>query len=106
MRQQVAILPDKRRLHLQDGPIDLIVEAFGAPDEVRRAYAAAVVRFTTILDELCAELPVCAPSMPRVLPARRRGGATHVGVRRRSPPKAHHADGRGRRRGRARSSPR
>jgi ApbE superfamily uncharacterized protein (UPF0280 family) len=57
MRQQVAILPDRRRLHLQDGPIDLIVEAFGAPDDVRRAYAAAVARFATILDELCTELP-------------------------------------------------
>jgi ApbE superfamily uncharacterized protein (UPF0280 family) len=58
MRQQIAILPDRRRLHLQDGPIDLIVEAFGAPADVRAAYAAAVARFATILDELCAELPV------------------------------------------------
>jgi ApbE superfamily uncharacterized protein (UPF0280 family) len=58
MRQQIAILPDQRRLHLQDGPIDLIVEAFGVPDDVRRAYAAAVARFATILDELCAELPI------------------------------------------------
>ncbi len=57
MRQQIAILPDRRRLHLQDGPIDLIVEAFGTPSEVRAAYAAAVARFATILDELCAELP-------------------------------------------------
>ena len=57
MRQQIAILPDKRRLHLQDGPIDLIIEAFGTPQDVRAAYAAAVARFATILDELCAELP-------------------------------------------------
>ena len=57
MRQQVAILPDRRRLHLQDGPIDLIVEAFGTPADVRAAYAGAVARFATILDELCAELP-------------------------------------------------
>jgi ApbE superfamily uncharacterized protein (UPF0280 family) len=56
MRQQIAILPDGRRLHLQDGPIDLVVEAFGRPDEVRHAYAASVGRFATILDELCAEL--------------------------------------------------
>jgi hypothetical protein len=28
-RPQVRWLPDRRRLHLQDGPIDLIVEAFG-----------------------------------------------------------------------------
>jgi hypothetical protein len=29
MRAQVSFLPDGRRLHLQDGPIDLIIEAFG-----------------------------------------------------------------------------
>ena len=57
MRQQIAMLPDGRRLHLQDGPIDLIVEAFGAADSVRRAYDAAVTRFATVLDELCTELP-------------------------------------------------
>jgi uncharacterized protein len=45
------------RLHLQDGPIDLIVEAFGAPAAVERAYAVAWRRFGTVLDELCTELP-------------------------------------------------
>lgn len=54
---QIAWLSDGRRLHLQDGPIDLIVEARGAADEVRAAYEAAVRRFTGLLDELCAELP-------------------------------------------------
>ncbi|MEX2202155.1 MAG: UPF0280 family protein [Dongiaceae bacterium] len=57
-RAQIRMLPDGHRLHLQDGPIDLIVEAFGARDNVRRAYDAAAVRFTKILDELCAELPL------------------------------------------------
>lgn len=46
------------RLHLQDGPIDLIVEAFGAAEDVARAYGAAERRFVTILDELCDELPL------------------------------------------------
>jgi ApbE superfamily uncharacterized protein (UPF0280 family) len=46
------------RLHLNDGPIDLIIEAFGADVEVERAYEAARVRFSTLLDELCAELPL------------------------------------------------
>ena len=55
---QVALLPDGRRLHLQDGPIDLVIEAFGAPDACRAAYAAALVRFTGLLDELCDELPL------------------------------------------------
>ncbi len=46
------------RLHLQDGPIDLIIEAFGAEDAIELAYAAAWRRFQTVLDELCAELPL------------------------------------------------
>ena len=54
---QIALLSDGRRLHLQDGPIDLIVEARGASGEVRAAYEAAAHRFTGLLDELCAELP-------------------------------------------------
>ena len=57
-RAQIAFLPDRRRLHLQDGPIDLIVEAFGDPDEIRSAYAAAAKRFVSVLDELCQELPL------------------------------------------------
>ncbi len=53
---QVALLSDGRRLHLQDGPIDLIVEARGAARSVSAAYRAAAERFTGLLDELCAEL--------------------------------------------------
>jgi ApbE superfamily uncharacterized protein (UPF0280 family) len=53
---QIARLPDGRRLHLQDGPIDLIVEASGKGADVRSAYQAAARRFTGLLDELCAEL--------------------------------------------------
>ncbi|HEV7599357.1 MAG TPA: UPF0280 family protein, partial [Bradyrhizobium sp.] len=53
---QIALLSDGRRLHLQDGPIDLIVEARGREQEVRAAYEAAARRFTGLLDELCAEL--------------------------------------------------
>src|SRR5579871_2317569 len=45
------------RLHLQHGPIDLIIEAFGPAGAVEAAYAAAWQRFAPILDELCAELP-------------------------------------------------
>ncbi|WP_448032874.1 UPF0280 family protein [Bradyrhizobium liaoningense] len=55
-RPQIALLSDGRRLHLQDGPIDLIVEARGRADEVRAAYEATARRFTGLLDELCAEL--------------------------------------------------
>ena len=55
---QMARLADGRRLHLQDGPIDLIVEARGSEANVRAAYGAAVQRFTGLLDELCEELPL------------------------------------------------
>jgi uncharacterized protein len=55
-RAQMQLLRDGRRLHLSDGPIDLIVEAFGTPREIRRSYEAACGRFTSILDELCMEL--------------------------------------------------
>ncbi len=53
---QIALLPDGKRLHLQDGPIDLIVEADGRGGDVRAAYEAAAERFTGLLDELCEEL--------------------------------------------------
>ena len=57
------------RLHLHDGPIDLIIEAFGAGGDVERAYEAAWRRFVSVLDELCAELPLlrapaCADAPP------------------------------------------
>lgn len=55
-RPQTRLLLDGRRLHLSDGPIDLIVEAFGASGEIRRSYEAACRRFASILDELCSEL--------------------------------------------------
>jgi ApbE superfamily uncharacterized protein (UPF0280 family) len=54
---QIALLADGRRLHLQDGPIDLIVQAWGSDANIRAAYDAAAQRFTGLLDELCAELP-------------------------------------------------
>ena len=38
---QIGWLADGRRLHLQDGPIDLIVEADGNETHLRRAYHAA-----------------------------------------------------------------
>jgi ApbE superfamily uncharacterized protein (UPF0280 family) len=55
---QIRFLADSRRLHLQDGPIDLIVEARGSETNVRAAYDAAARRFTGLLDELCGELPL------------------------------------------------
>ncbi len=55
-RAQIRMLPDGRRLHMQDGPIDLIVAAFGDFSEIESAYRAASHRFITVLDELCGDL--------------------------------------------------
>jgi ApbE superfamily uncharacterized protein (UPF0280 family) len=52
------MLPDERRLHLSHGPIDLIVQAFGAAHEVEAAYARASARFNDILPTLVKELPL------------------------------------------------
>jgi len=46
------------RLHLQHGPIDLVIEAFGAAGEVERAYGQAIDRFGDILPALVGELPL------------------------------------------------
>jgi len=54
----IRMLPDGRRLHLHDGPIDLIIEANGDPQAISAAYEAAARRFVSILDELCSELPL------------------------------------------------
>ena len=75
---QARLLPDGRRLHLNHGPIDLVVEAFGTSAEVETAYRQAAARFETILTELVAELPAlrspAAPARPRQFhsPAARR----------------------------------
>lgn len=78
-RMQARLLPDGRRLHLHDGPIDLIIGAEGAAQEVARAYEAATLRFETILDELCAELPLLrqpTQAQPQGIVAKRMWRAT------------------------------
>src|SRR5260370_19208525 len=57
-RLAARLLPDGRRLHLNDGPIDLVIEAWGEPAAIAAAYRAARTRAGTILDELCLELPL------------------------------------------------
>jgi ApbE superfamily uncharacterized protein (UPF0280 family) len=64
-RAQIRLLPDGRRLYLHDGPIDIVLEAFGAVREIEIAYRAAAERFVTVLDELCQELPALrTPARP------------------------------------------
>ena len=48
------MLPDGCRLHLNHGPIDLIIEAFGQSRQ--DAYQLAARRFDSVLDELVTEL--------------------------------------------------
>lgn len=51
------MLPDGVRLHLQHGPIDLVIGA--EPASAREvAFKAAWARFQTVLEELVAELPL------------------------------------------------
>lgn len=68
---QAAFLNDNRRLHLQHGPIDLIIEAQAGPEAVRAAYGAAMQRFGGLLEMLCEELPLLrAPQTAGSVPAR------------------------------------
>ncbi len=52
-----ARLPDGR-LHLQQGPIDLVIQVWGEPREVSAAYDQARARFADILPTLVEELPL------------------------------------------------
>ncbi len=59
MKSQIfsAMLSDNR-LHLQHGPIDLIIKAKGDETQINRAYQQALDAFTNVLDNLVAELPL------------------------------------------------
>ena len=82
-RAHAAMLADGKRLHLQDGPINLVIEAFGSRAAVSVAYAAAARRFHGLLDELCEELrtlraPVATGPCPLNGPIARRMHAATV----------------------------
>lgn len=53
---QASLLPDGQRLHLHHGPIDLIIEVTGPGRNA--AYQRAISRFSNVLEELVAELPM------------------------------------------------
>lgn len=63
-RLLARMLPDGQRLHLSDGPIDLIIQAWGDPAAVNRAYDAAVSCAGSILDDLCSELAALRAAQP------------------------------------------
>ncbi len=53
---QAAIVMGGKRLHLNHGPIDLLIEADGSQAQVTTAFSAAIARFDTVLTELVTEL--------------------------------------------------
>jgi hypothetical protein len=57
MSAQASLLPGNR-LHLNHGPIDLVISADGERADVRRAYQVAAAMFPNILPELVAKLAV------------------------------------------------
>ncbi len=65
---RAGLLPDGKRLHLQHGPIDLIVEAFGDPAEIHAAYVQAASGFVDVLPTLVKELPVLRSPLKDVRP--------------------------------------
>jgi ApbE superfamily uncharacterized protein (UPF0280 family) len=76
-----ATTPDGRRLHLQHGPIDLVIEAWGEPSAVAAAYRRAWERFRPLLDELVAELPALRRPFPAAGPHAPAEPASPVGRR-------------------------
>ena len=68
MSMQRVFLPDGR-LHLQHGPIDLVIEAFGPLAEVRRAYWQAVQGFDGLLEALTLELHLLRRPLGEVPPS-------------------------------------
>jgi uncharacterized protein len=67
MTAVAALLPDGR-LHLQHGPIDCLCQAWGLPPEIRAAYNQAAAFFATVLNGLCAELPLLRQPLPSPRP--------------------------------------
>lgn len=75
VRLRVAWLPDGKKLHLRNGVIDLIVQAFGRPAEVGRAYDAAIARGRALVQELADDLPLIAAGRAPQSPLGRRAAA-------------------------------
>lgn len=68
MSATAARLPGGR-LHLQHGPIDAILRAWGGPGEVDAAFLQARAAFADVLPALCAELPLLRTPLPAPAPA-------------------------------------
>ena len=60
----IAAMLRDGRLHLQDGPIDLVCRAWGDAGEVRAGYEQAVAAFPVVLPGLCDDLAVLRSPLP------------------------------------------
>jgi ApbE superfamily uncharacterized protein (UPF0280 family) len=67
MSAQASLLPGNR-LHLNHGPIDLVISADGDAADVRSAYQVAAAMFPNILPELVAKLAVLRAPIGDVKP--------------------------------------
>ncbi len=52
-----ALINNEQRLHLQHGPIDLIIDVDAAANDKRRVFSAAVMAFEGLLESLVTDLP-------------------------------------------------
>jgi ApbE superfamily uncharacterized protein (UPF0280 family) len=59
-RPQASLLSDGRRLHLNHGPIDLIIEAFGEAQEVRQHTTRRSLGFRQFWESWLENWPSCA----------------------------------------------
>lgn len=73
-------LPKEEGIHLQAGPIDLLIRAWGTPHAVAQAYEAAYQAFAPILPALCAELPLLRTPLPSPCPTGPVARAMHAAV--------------------------
>lgn len=53
---QIYTTNDNKKLSMRHGPIDLIIEANGCPEQVERAYRQASLAFESVLTDLVSEL--------------------------------------------------
>jgi len=68
MAIHAALLPDGRRLHLNHGPIDLVLEAWGEPAEVVACHEQATAAFRDVLAVLVPELPILRQPLGQIEP--------------------------------------
>ena len=79
-RAGVRVAPAQPPLHLHQGPIDLIIRAWGTPHAVQTAYAAATAAFVHILQTLVDELPHLRTPLPTPAPQGQNARAMHQAV--------------------------